>query len=147
MGTSKQLITALEKSDWLDRLLLLSATIFFFLVVLFILKQRIVDRGLRIALWWTRFLPNTGIDFDKMEKGQAVMSSATAVASSVIASASTTLVVLSSSASARVEGAVSRSDSTDSATLYSPLSTVISTTEAARTSGPVDSSTAVRDEL
>lgn len=79
MGTSKQLITALEKSDWLDRLLLLSATIFFFLVVLFILKQRIVDRGLRIALWWTRFLPNTGIDFDKMEKGQAVMDSSTAV--------------------------------------------------------------------
>jgi len=30
---------------------------FFILVVLFILKQRFIDRGLRIALWWTRFIP------------------------------------------------------------------------------------------
>ncbi|TFY56731.1 hypothetical protein EVJ58_g7462 [Rhodofomes roseus] len=53
--TSKHLITALEKSDWLDRLLVLAGLAFFILVVVFILKQRIVDRGLRIAFWWTRF--------------------------------------------------------------------------------------------
>jgi hypothetical protein len=35
-----------------------SALAFFALVVLFILKQRIVDRGLRIAFWWTRLLPS-----------------------------------------------------------------------------------------
>jgi protein transport protein SEC20 len=58
MGMSKQLIKALEKSDWLDRLLIASALVFFFLVVLFIIKQRIVDRGLRIALWWSRFVPD-----------------------------------------------------------------------------------------
>jgi protein transport protein SEC20 len=58
LGTSKQLVTALEKADWLDRLLIFVALIFFALVVLFILKQRIVDRGLRIAFWWTRFLPS-----------------------------------------------------------------------------------------
>ena len=145
MGTSRQLIAALEKSDWLDRLLLLSATVFFFLVVLFILKQRIVDRGLRIALWWTRFLPSGDIDFDLMEKGQAaVMNSATALASGVIASASTTLAVFSSSASASVEP-TRTFGSTDSAMLYSPLSTAISVPEAART--PIDSNTAVRDEL
>ncbi|KAF9489247.1 Sec20-domain-containing protein [Pleurotus eryngii] len=61
MGTSKHLITALEKADWLDRLLILAALSFFVLVVLFILKQRIVDRGLRVAFWWTRFLPGGGI--------------------------------------------------------------------------------------
>jgi len=62
MSTSKQLITALEKSDWLDRILIISGFIFFLLVVLFILKQRIVDRGLRIAFWWTKFLPNFSSD-------------------------------------------------------------------------------------
>ena len=58
LGASKQLVTALEKADWLDRLLIFAALAFFALVVLFILKQRIVDRGLRIAFWWTRFLPS-----------------------------------------------------------------------------------------
>jgi protein transport protein SEC20 len=58
LGASKQLVTALEKADWLDRILLFAALAFFFLVVLFILKQRVVDRGLRIAFWWTRFLPS-----------------------------------------------------------------------------------------
>ena len=58
LGTSKQLVTALEKADWLDRLLIFAALTFFTLVILFILKQRIVDRGLRIAFWWTRFLPS-----------------------------------------------------------------------------------------
>ncbi|KLO13328.1 hypothetical protein SCHPADRAFT_809614, partial [Schizopora paradoxa] len=57
MDTSKQIITALERADWLDRLLILAALMFFILVVLFILKQRILDRGLRVALWWTRFIP------------------------------------------------------------------------------------------
>ncbi|KAL5481060.1 SEC20 [Sanghuangporus weigelae] len=58
--TSKQLITALERADWLDRLLVLAALAFFFLVVLFILKQRILDRGIRLAFWWTQFLPGLG---------------------------------------------------------------------------------------
>src|SRR6266852_2163160 len=58
LGASKQLVTALEKADWLDRLLIFSALAFFALVVLFILKQRIVDRGLRLAFWWTRLLPS-----------------------------------------------------------------------------------------
>lgn len=60
LSTSKHLITALEKSDWLDRMLILAGLFFFILVVAFILKQRLVDRGLRIALFWTRFLPSGG---------------------------------------------------------------------------------------
>ncbi|KAJ8589664.1 hypothetical protein M405DRAFT_861984 [Rhizopogon salebrosus TDB-379] len=46
IGTSKQLITVLEKTDWLDRVLIISALVLFGLVVLFILKSRIIDRGL-----------------------------------------------------------------------------------------------------
>jgi protein transport protein SEC20 len=46
--------SSLEKSDWVDRILtIISGFVFFLLVVLFILKQRIIDRGLKIALWWT----------------------------------------------------------------------------------------------
>jgi protein transport protein SEC20 len=60
MGVSKQLITALEKSDWIDKMLIIAALGFFFLVVLFILKERILDRGLRVAFWWTKYLPGLG---------------------------------------------------------------------------------------
>lgn len=63
MGTSKQLITALERADWLDRLVIMAALTFFILVVLFILKQRIFDRGLRFALWWTKWIPVSVPDF------------------------------------------------------------------------------------
>lgn len=69
MITSRQLITALEKADWLDRILILSGFFFFILVVLFILKQRIVDRGLRVAFWWTRFLPDLSADKALLEQG------------------------------------------------------------------------------
>ncbi|KAH9021693.1 Sec20-domain-containing protein [Lactarius deliciosus] len=92
LGTSKQLVTALEKSDWLDRLLIFAGLIFFALVVLFILKQRIVDRGLRIAFWWTRFLPSG--DSRLVDNGvgmEKAASSVASVASSVVASVTTAL--------------------------------------------------------
>ncbi|KAJ7359224.1 Sec20-domain-containing protein, partial [Mycena albidolilacea] len=95
MDTSKQLITALEKSDWLDRVLIFSALLFFLLVVLFILKQRIFDRGIRMAFWWTRFVPDFSGDSQllSMEKGSATVLSTTlastaASAASVLASSS-----------------------------------------------------------
>lgn len=60
MDTSRHLVKALESADWLDRLLILAASLLFVLVVLFILKQRIVDRGIRLVFWWTRFIPGLG---------------------------------------------------------------------------------------
>ena len=84
MSTSKQLITALEKSDWLDRILIISGFVFFLLVVLFILKQRIIDRGLKIAFWWTRFIPDFSSDEELLRSavdsvGEPSSFSATAV--------------------------------------------------------------------
>jgi len=77
MGASKQLIIALEKSDWLDRLVIFAALGFFILVVGFILTQRIVHRSFRLAFWWTRFLPdfsarngNLAPALEKMERGE-----------------------------------------------------------------------------
>ena len=57
LDTSKTLVTALEKSDWLDRLLLLSSLAFFLLVVAYILKKRVIDKGIWLAFWWVKYLP------------------------------------------------------------------------------------------
>ena len=93
MDTSKQLIIALEKSDWLDRLLILSGLGFFLLVVLFILKQRIVDRGLRIAFWWTRFLPDVKLGGGRSPglEVRTVLTAATTTASAALTASSTAL--------------------------------------------------------
>ncbi|KAI5887057.1 Sec20-domain-containing protein [Schizophyllum commune H4-8] len=91
MGTSKQLLAALERTDWLDRLLILSAMFFFCIVVLLIVKERVFDRSMRIAFWWTRLIPNFSGDvelLDQLEKGAA---QATASLSSIVAEVSDTL--------------------------------------------------------
>lgn len=92
MLTSKHLITALEKADWLDRILILSAFMFFVLVVLFIFKQRFIDRGLRIALWWTKFIPLPDFsgrhqDTSKVAEEANVLLSATTAAATSLSSA------------------------------------------------------------
>lgn len=82
-------------------MLIISGLMFFFLVVGFILKQRIFDRGLRLALWWTKFLPSFGDETsawdmaDVVEKGSMSLQSAvetgtvvTSIVSGVAASAS-----------------------------------------------------------
>ncbi|KAG6896911.1 hypothetical protein C0992_005314 [Termitomyces sp. T32_za158] len=102
MGTSKQLITALEKSDWIDRVLMLSAFVFFLLVVLFIIKQRIVDRGLRLAFWWTRFLPDYSGDAALLAAEKQYTPSAAALTTSLVSpvlSVSATMVTSSVPAS------------------------------------------------
>lgn len=107
MVTSKQLITALEKSDWLDRMLILAALLFFILVVLFILKQRLVDKSLRIVFWWTRFIPSSSSTratervVNAMEKGAltASVSDITTAASSVVAAVTSTFAAAAASSS------------------------------------------------
>ena len=99
LGASKQLVTALEKADWLDRLLIFAALAFFALVVLFILKQRIVDRGLRLAFWWTRFLPSRdrgdsilAAQEVTVEKGYITPQTVAEVASSTIAATAAAII-------------------------------------------------------
>ncbi|KAG2353586.1 hypothetical protein BDR07DRAFT_1454463 [Suillus spraguei] len=100
LGTSKHLITALEKTDWLDRILIISGLVFFGLVVLFILKQRIIDRGLRIAFFWTRLLPSSG------SSTHAVVQKAGDVITATVTAATTaTSAVLASSISSQDSGA------------------------------------------
>ncbi|KAL1746701.1 Sec20-domain-containing protein [Schizophyllum fasciatum] len=94
MGTSKQLLTALERTDWLDRVLILSAMFFFCVVVLLVVKERVFDRSVRIAFWWTRLIPNFSGDVDQLDKGAAqatasITSVAEVVAGTVTEAAST----------------------------------------------------------
>ncbi|KAJ7728421.1 Sec20-domain-containing protein [Mycena maculata] len=90
MDTSKHLITALNKADRLDRVLIFAALLFFILVVLFILKQRLFDRAMRAAFWWTRFIPDFGGDAQSlnMDKSSATALSTTLITSSAAYAAS-----------------------------------------------------------
>lgn len=90
-GASKQLIAALEKSDWLDRMLILAAFFFFLLVVLLILKQRILDRGLRMAFWWTRFIPDLSTETVSTVEEKNTLSSMLVVPSTTVAELSSAL--------------------------------------------------------
>ncbi|KAF9219490.1 hypothetical protein BS17DRAFT_789124 [Gyrodon lividus] len=104
LGTSRQLVTALEQTDWLDRVLIVSALVFFALVVLFVLKQRIMERGLRIAFWWTRFLPGIGAGAGRsvrgklngavVERGAEVLAGVSASTASVAASSTLTAIAV-----------------------------------------------------
>lgn len=69
----------------MDKLLIMAGLLFFFLVVLFILKQRVIDRGIRIALFWTRFIPRKARAIEgALERGDLkVTSTATPIATSV----------------------------------------------------------------
>lgn len=90
---SKQLVTALEKADRMDKLLIMAALMFFFLVVLFILKQRVIDRGIRIALFWTRFIPRRAKTIESvLERGDLkITSTAASIATSVTTVAASVL--------------------------------------------------------
>lgn len=90
---SKQLVTALEKADRMDKLLIMAGLVFFSLVVIFILKQRVIDRGIRIALFWTRFIPRKAKTIeDVLERGDLkVITTATSIATSVTAFAASAL--------------------------------------------------------
>jgi len=142
MSTSKQLIVALEKSDWLDRVLIISALMFFLLVVLFILKRRLLDRGIRIAFWWTRFLPDFSGDAEllRMENGIKVATSTVAsITSSAVASAASAI-TWSSGSTVSTSGL--ESEPTDASTTQieteTPLIDFISSLSASSIAAPAE---------
>ncbi|EGF98531.1 uncharacterized protein MELLADRAFT_118518 [Melampsora larici-populina 98AG31] len=57
LTTSRQLITSIQRADVLDRLILGAALAFFMLVCLYILKKRILDRGLSLISTVSRIKP------------------------------------------------------------------------------------------
>ncbi|KAG7090695.1 hypothetical protein E1B28_009790 [Marasmius oreades] len=95
MDTSKTLINALVKADWQDRALIIAGFVLFLAVVLFIVKERLVDRGLRIAFWWTRFIPSFREDEEllkaAMKEAAAVTASTVSIVSSLTGTTSSSL--------------------------------------------------------
>ncbi|KAG8830431.1 hypothetical protein FRC17_004882, partial [Serendipita sp. 399] len=103
LDTSKNLITALERTDWLDRLLILGALMVFLLTCAWIIKVRVFDRVVGIAFWWVKWMPSWDESsvIDALEKGQNVATT------SLKESASRISETLSSSLSTLTENAVS----------------------------------------
>jgi protein transport protein SEC20 len=95
----------LEKTDWLDRILIISGLVFFGLVVLFILKSRIIDRGLRIAFFWTRLLPSSSTRA-VVQKGGEVIASASASGATASATLASIISGLAGGAGELVEPSV-----------------------------------------
>lgn len=133
--TSKLLIRALEQADWLDRLLVFAALAFFILVILFIAKQRILDRGLRVAFWWTRFLPGPvlrggpvgsakGVLADVAENMKAASSSASQSHGSLAETATRIMTEALSSAPAVID--VSSESTTTAESILSSITTALS---------------------
>ena len=77
----------------MDKILIVAGLIFFSLVVLFILKQRVIDRGIRIALFWTRFIPRKAKAIESvLERGDLkVTTTATSIATTITALAASVL--------------------------------------------------------
>lgn len=150
MDTSKRLIKALEKADWLDRMLIISAFIFFLLVVLFILQQRVINRGIRIAFWWTRFLPDFSADKSLLDLANvaptistvsgAVVLSSTLSSSIVAATLSPPVAIMSTPSSSSVVATLS-SSSTFTAEPYTSVTIVDSSLLTSATSTNAASST------
>ncbi|BEI86834.1 hypothetical protein CcaverHIS002_0701800 [Cutaneotrichosporon cavernicola] len=52
LTTSGQLVRAIERADWWDRALIMAAFACFLLAVLWVVKQRVLDRVGGAAVWW-----------------------------------------------------------------------------------------------
>jgi protein transport protein SEC20 len=52
LKSSAHLVKHLEKADWYDRMIIFLALGFFFLVIAFILKRRVLDKVAGGVWWW-----------------------------------------------------------------------------------------------
>jgi len=91
MNISKALITSLESADTLDRLIIMAALVFFILCCIWVLKRRVLDKGLRLVALIGRPL------MGKAKVGQAMVSRATSIGASATSIAMSKASVLASS--------------------------------------------------
>ena len=129
LGASKALITALERADLLDRLLILAALAFFALVCAFIIKRRVLDRGIRLA---SVLVP---------KRKRAVAASAVSAATAIVASVSPLTSVLASVAIA--SSMVQVSSAAESVVISTPTATTIEPTPTSETLASISAYTTV----
>ncbi|KAG8981479.1 hypothetical protein FRB94_008779 [Tulasnella sp. JGI-2019a] len=98
LNTSKALVTAMERSDWLDRLFIFSSLALFLMVAAYIVKKRLIDKGVWLAFWWVKYIPfpsskdgRTDKALDLAEKGVKTMSQVTRSVVTAAGSASATM--------------------------------------------------------
>ena len=101
MDTAKQIVGALEKADWLDRLLIIGAFTFFLVVVVWVVGQRTVGRGLRVMWWLTGGLRSSPSVKENLRKA-TVEKAKEAAAQKVRSAISETVSVLSAATSSIV---------------------------------------------
>jgi protein transport protein SEC20 len=128
LDTSKNLITALEKTDWLDRMLIMAALALFLLTCAWIIKVRVFDRAVKIAFWWVKYMPSWREDslIDELEKGMRSASSTVSEVSSKIAH---TLSTTASALSASITGSVTDGGATPVESLIQAASNSVSSLE------------------
>ncbi|KAI6106922.1 Sec20-domain-containing protein [Pisolithus croceorrhizus] len=146
LGSSRQIISALEKTDTLDRLLIMAALVFFCLVVLFILEQRVLQKGFRIAFWWTRFvgLPRWGSGkgdhVSALGKATTIASTTTTSIGSVLAVTTTSAIIAASGTSLTLPAALMSSTEAPLAIPPMPVDDSISVTTYYAVTGATDAS-------
>lgn len=86
LATSTRLVKQLEKADWYDKLIIFCALAFFFLVVAFIIKRRVLDKAVNGVGWWIggsyRLITGQGkrkVAKQVVKKGKEVVQSASSV--------------------------------------------------------------------
>lgn len=123
LNVSKAIITSLERADYIDRLLIVAALLFFVLVCAFIIKRRVLDKGLRIVSFVGRLVPRGA----KSKASQSAIKSASSLAS-VAMSTATALLSTASTIAAVASSSVSASSSNSaSETMASPIPEATST--------------------
>lgn len=104
LTTSGQLVRAIERADWWDRALIAAAFTCFLLTVLWIIKQRVVNRVGGAAVWWV------GGSFKLLRYGlgggssKVVKDAATAAGGAAVAAGAASSAAAAAAAAAR-EGA------------------------------------------
>lgn len=139
LNLSKSIITKLETSDWLDRILLGLGFLFFLTVVIYIIKKRTWDVGISWATW---LMGKGGSKAAKAAKAAQSASQALSQTATQAAAQATSSIVDSMQTSA-----TESSSTTTSATIMSEVSSTLSSLVEKATSIVEQATSILNDEL
>ncbi|KAF5314580.1 hypothetical protein D9611_007059 [Ephemerocybe angulata] len=114
MDTAKEILGALEKADWMDRLVLIGAFMFFICVVVWVGWARTIGRGVRVVFSILSWVPGLGSGSSKAVEfvPASAVASATASVVSIAVSAASVASSLAGSLSQKGANAVEEPEPT-----------------------------------
>lgn len=143
LTASKNLIVSLERADIIDRFLITAALVVFGLVCLYIIKRRVLDKGIRVAGLLGKLVPTKAFSkraADSVAAGSVRTNSLEETITAVTATATAAATLLSSSLSVTASNILStsarQSSSSSSSQTSSLLSRVSSSTVSAESATP-----------